>query len=470
MKLESKLIAFAALTLGLSGCATAPPVADSAMAPETPVEPAPMIENDRAIENTPVLDENAALQDYLACAALNNTGLEAAFHRWRAAMEKIQGAGALPDPRLNYGYFIRSVETRAGPQQHRIGVAQMFPWFGKRALRGDVATQEAHALYQEFESAKLKLFYEVKHSWCELHYLHRAIEITGSNIRLLRDLESVAQTKVRGGSGLSGVSKAQVELGKLEDRNRTLIDLRGPITARLNAALNRPAGAAISWPDKIEVSRRPVDAERLLDWLAEANPELRALKHRISKDRKAVRLARKDYFPDLTLGVDYAQTDGRTTPGLPDDGKDPLMAMVSINIPLWRKKYDAALRSAESSRDASEALLRNRASLLQADLKMAVYQFQDAERKIDLYRDTLTPLAEQSLQMAQQSWEAGKADFLNLIDAERLLLEFQLQFERAKVNREQRLAEIEMLVGRELPDGPAGDSPTDSNSEPRQSP
>lgn len=448
MKNTNSWIALAALTLGAGGCASAPPAerpttttnAASPLEPGAPIEPAP-----------PPLDANAGLPDYLAFAALNNAGLKAAYHRWRAAMDKIPQARALPDPRLNYGYFIRSVETRVGPQQHRIGASQSFPWIGKRGLRGDVATREAHALYQEFEAAKLKLFYEVKSAWFELAYLHRAIEITESNLSLLKDLERVAQTKVQGGAGLAGVARAQVELGKLEDQKRSLLDLRTPIAAKLNAALNRPVESPVSWPTKIDVSPRHFNEARLLDWLAETNPELRGLEIQIAKEQKSVDLARREYFPDVTVGVDYTQTDGAIVPGVRDDGKDPVMATISVNIPLWRKKYDAALRSAEARRAASEAMLQSRANLLRADLKMAVYQFQDAERKIALYRDTLTPLAGQSMEIAQQSWEAGTADFLNLIDAERLLLEFQLQIERARANREQRLAEIEMLVGRELP-------------------
>jgi cobalt-zinc-cadmium efflux system outer membrane protein len=450
MKTKPNWIVLAALAAGTAGCVSPQPMDDSRGVSTSPVAAAHTSSAGATFANLPPLGQNAGLPDYLAYAALNNAGLEAAYDRWQAVMEKIPQARALPDPRLSYGHFIRSVETRVGPQQYRVGVAQSFPWLGKRGLRGDVATQEAHASYQEYEAAKLRLFYNVKSTWFELAYLHRAIEITENNLSLLKDLEKVAQTKVRGGSGLAGVAKAQVELGKLEDQKRSLLDFRQPLAARLNAALSRPANSPIAFPKSIAVSSRQLDEQRLLEWLAETNPELRGLEAQIAKGQKGVELAGKDYFPDVTVGVDYTQTDGALVPGVRDNGKDPVMATVSINIPLWRKKYDAALRAAE--------------------LKMALYKFQDAERKIDLYRDTLTPLAEQSLEIAQQSWESGKADFLNLIDAERLLLEFQLQIERARANREQRLAEIEMLVGRELPD-PANDaSPPGALSQPHPAP
>ena len=87
----------------------------------------------------PELDEGSSLNDYLAYAALNNPQLEAAFNRWKAALEMVSQAHTLPDPRFNYGYFIQEVETRVGPQEHRVGISQMFPWFGKLKLRGEAA-------------------------------------------------------------------------------------------------------------------------------------------------------------------------------------------------------------------------------------------------------------------------------------------------------------------------------------------
>ena len=85
-----------------------------------------------------------------------------------------------------------------------------------------------------------------------------------------------------------------------------------------------------------------------------------------------------------------------------------------------------------------------------ADLKLVLYNFHDAERKIDLYRDTLIPKADQALNVTQQAFETGKASFLDLIDAQRTLLEFRLAYERALTNRAQRLAEIEMITGEEV--------------------
>ena len=407
----------------------------------------------------PPLDEDSTLSDYLAYAALNNPGLEAAFNRSKAALERIPQARSLPDPRFNYAYFIEEVETRIGPQRHKFGLAQMFPWFGKLELRGDVALEGANAERQRYEAAKLKLFYQVRRAYYEYYYLGRAIAITEENIQLLTYLEAVARTKYKAGAPThAAVIRAQVELGKLEDQLRTLRDFVDPVVAELNAALNRPSDASLPLPKSIPEEKAVFTDEQLLSWLRERNPELKAIDSLAAKEKAAADLAKRDYFPDITVGVDYIETDSALMPDTRDSGKDPVVGMISINVPIWREKYRAAEREAEARYEASLRQRDDRENTLVARLEMVLYGFRDAERKIDLYRDTLIPKGEQSLKVTQQAYEAGRADFLDLIDAQRVLLDFKLSYERALADRAQRLAETEMLVGREIPRSGEGES------------
>ncbi|MHC4582365.1 MAG: TolC family protein, partial [Planctomycetota bacterium] len=202
----------------------------------------------------PSLTESSKLSDYLAYAALNNPGLEAAFNRWKASLERIPQVKALPDPKFNYLYYVREVETRVGPQRHGLGIAQAFPWFGKLKLRGDVATEAAHAARRRYDAVKVKLFFEVKDAYYEYYFLAKSVAITKENINLVGHLESVARSRYKAAAGRHpDVVRAQVEIGKLEDRYQSLLDLRQPIVARLNAALNRPAETDIPWPREIYV-------------------------------------------------------------------------------------------------------------------------------------------------------------------------------------------------------------------------
>jgi outer membrane protein TolC len=113
-------------------------------------------------------------------------------------------------------------------------------------------------------------------------------------------------------------------------------------------------------------------------------------------------------------------------------------------------KYRSGVREARSRQEAARQARHQRENTLEAELKLALYRYRDAERKLGLYRRTLGPLAQSALHVARQAWEAGEVEFVELIDAQRLLLEFQLEAERAAADRAQRLAEIEMMVGREV--------------------
>jgi outer membrane protein TolC len=395
------------------------------------------------------IDAESSLDDYLRYAALNNAGLEAAFNRWKAALELIPQAKALPDPRFSYAYYIEEVETRVGPQKQKFGVTQSFPWFGKLRLRRDAAAEAAAAAQQAYEKTKLGLFYRVKAAYHEFWYLAQAVAVTKEHIRLVTNLEGVARTRFKAGTAPhSAVIQAQVELGKLDDRLRSLELLRDPITAILNAALNRPTHLPLPWPRSLPEFASPFTDEQVRQWLIESNPDIRRLDHLVKKEEVGIKLARRNYYPDFSLGIDYVQTDDALSPTVADSGKDPVMAMVSINLPIWYGKYRAARREAHLRKTSAEADREETERRLEADLESILYHFRDAERKIDLYGDALVPKAEQSLSVSQQGFEAGKTSFISLIDAQRQLLEFQLEERRAQANRGRRLAEIEMLTGK----------------------
>ena len=397
------------------------------------------------------LPKGANLNDYLRYAALNNPGLEAAFNRWKAAIERVPQARSLPDPRVTYRYFIEHVETRAGPQRQGLGVSQMFPWFGKLGLRSDAALEAANAAREQDQVEKWTLFYNVRNAYCEAYYLNRAIAVVRENLELVKHFEEVVRKRYEAGAaGHQDVIRTQVELGKLQDRLSTLLDLRNPIAARLNAAFNRPVTAEVAWPTELAREELSASDERVLAWLREASPELRRLEHEIAKDQRALELARKDYFPDFTFGLDYIDTGHALMPGTPDSGKDPVIVMVSINVPIWYQKYRAAELEARARLRAATLARTEHENKLGSDAKMILYQFHDAERKIDLYRDTLLPKALQSLKATETAFSSGETGFLDLIDAQRVLLEFQLSYERARTNRAQRLAELEAMIGRTL--------------------
>ncbi len=466
-------------------------------------EPLPVATMHRLKEETtlPELDESAGLEEYLAYAALNNPGLEAAFNFWKAALERVPQEESLPDPRFTYRNFIREVETRVGPQKQAFGLSQAFPWFGKLKLRGSVAAEAAEVSRQRYENEKLRLFFEVKDAYYEYYYLGQAIDVVQENFELVEYLESVARARYKTAStGHPDVIRAQVELGKLEDQLNSLRDFLVPVIARLNAVLNRPTGAKLAIPSSIPDDRPLFTDEEVLLWLTQDSPVLKSLDHEIERARHAVALSKKDYYPDITFGVDYTDVgssvtsnpQGFSNPGAlrsasriaggmgdlvdayaigkslrpgnrpGDSGQDVWVVSLSMNIPIWHRKYAAGEREARARYLAALRSRTQQENSLTSSVQRTLYGFRDAERKISLYRDVLIPKARESIRSTETAFRAGSTSFLDLVDAERSLLEFELSFERALANRAQRLSELEMIVGRVMP------RDTEASAEPRQ--
>ncbi len=405
----------------------------------------PAADGDKTAENLPELNKKAGLPDYLEYAALNNPGLRARFKEWKAALLRVPQVKALPDPKFKYGYLIKKVETRVGPQKQRVGISQKFPWFGTLELKGDVASERAKMKREQYEAEKLKLFYRVKKAYYEYYYLGKALLITEENLELMKNFESIARSKYKVGS--ANVIKAQVELGKLEDRVGKLRDMRAPLSEKLEALLNMDSDKTLPYPSQLPEINPDLDEEELMKTLEENNPALQKLDFKERKYEKQKKLARKKFYPDFNVGLNYLDTGEARMPGVDDSGKDPVVAMFSINIPVHRKKYKAGVKEAVRLKSSVEKDREDRKNSFRSELQMAVFKVRDARRKIDLYKDTLLVEARQSLEVTQKSFETGKVDFLDLIEAQRTLLEFELSYQRARADLGIGYAGIQKLTG-----------------------
>lgn len=391
---------------------------------------------------------NLTLQAVLDHGAENNPQLQAAFHHWKGLEENIAVQKGLPDPIISYGYYFESVETRVGPQNQRFGLSQKLPGFGKLSLKKSVATDLAASFGERYRQERLNLDFSITKAYAELYYLKRSIDITQDRISLIQDLEKVARTRYKAGSPMAPVLQAQVELGRLEDRLSSLNDLREPHAARLNAALNRPAATPLPWPASLPYSTIEVDGTILLRELNRTSPELSVLAHNVKQGSHRVQLAKRERLPDFTIGVQYIDTGDAGMPG-----NDPIIGTVGINLPLWLGKNSARIKSATYMKTAAQLTLENRKQTLDADIQQALFKLRDADRKINLYRDSLIPKAEQSLEVNRKGYEAGDLEFINLIDAERMLLEFELSLERALADHLIHRAELSQLTGTDFLEG-----------------
>jgi outer membrane protein TolC len=399
------------------------------------------------------IDDSSTLDDQVRWASFHNPEVRAASQRWRAALEVLPQATALPDPRLTLGWFVSEVETRTGPMDWRLGISQSLPWFGTLDLLGRIEASAAESAREHLLAARLEVVQTVREAFYELAWLAEDIEVTRAHRDLLVSWETVARTRYATGLGTdTDVLRAQVELGRLDDRLLSLQDLRRPLAARLNAALDRPADAALPSASLAHVSVEAglLDADRLRADLDQTSPILRSLQWKITAAEDAIALADKRYYPDVSFGLDYTRISSARAAGVSGSGDDVLALTSGISLPLRRTRLAAAAFQAEAELAAARADLDLARNDLSARLELALYHVRDAERRIDLYLNSLVPKGRQSVSSTTTAYQAGDADFLDLVDAQRVLLEFQRATARARADHAQALARVERLTGKQL--------------------
>ena len=398
-----------------------------------------------------------SLVDY---ALANNPEVNVARERHIGALARVPQAMALPEPKLTYRYFVNEVETRVGPQEHGIGLSQTLPWFGKRGLQGDAATETARAAQEGIASIQNTVIAEVANAYYELFYLGRSIEIIRGNRDLVLHLERVARARYGAGAAThADVIRAQVELGIIENRLGSLKDRRAPLFARLNALLNRPTTETFDLPSILTFEPVNYTDDELLAKVSRHNPDLRATSFEIEAAHRQRERANKNYLPDITLGLDYIATGDARMPGVQDSGDDALSATIGFTLPIWRSKYDAGVKEADAILRQQQFKRDQQLNTFHAETVTALFKLRDAQRQIDLYEKTLLPKANESLVATQRAYSTGAAPFADTIDAQRMLLNFELSFARAITDHHQARIVLEKLTGQSLTNQSATNPP-----------
>jgi outer membrane protein TolC len=379
------------------------------------------------------------LSSYLRYAELHNAALAASFEEWQMAIEQVPQAKALPDPKFSY-----KLETRRQPHGQTFGISQMLPWLGTIEAATGMATATEQAAQQRYQSQRLKLFAEVKQAFYDYAFLARQLEIAKANLELLRHFEEVSRIRYAASQATQpDVIRAQIEIATMENEIGNIERFREPVAAKLNSILNRPAGMPLAWPQREEFKDVSLNHQQIVALLIRNNPQLCAKDFEIAAAEKNLELAKKKFYPQTEVGIE-AMYQSEATMG---DGKQPLYATVSFTLPLWRDSYRAAERGAAAQiRKVRQEKTQTQNDLVK-DAQTTLYDYENGVRKLKLYRDTLIPKTKELLAASENAYSAGSADFLNLIDAQRKLLEFELLYEEAVKISRQKLAELEALAG-----------------------
>ena len=397
------------------------------------------------------------LEDLIREAIDKNPQSRVMLSEYRASIQKIPQVTALPDPMMTFTQFIRSPETRVGPQTHSLTVSQRFPWFGKLDLQGKVAVREASAKYEQYRAYERQLVARVKDAFYELAYVEGSIQLAREEQLLLEYYEQLAQTRYATGGGLQHeVIKVQTEITRVLDRLEVLSEQLDSAVSRLNTLRSRHPEEPLPPVGPIEFPMLILDLESLYA-IGEANrSELRAALDEIEKNELGVELSRKNYWPDVTLSAGLIGVDGREDAAgrmlpPPDNGKNIYNFSVGINIPIRRDKYRAAALAAGERAVAGRDRYSAIADEMRFEIRTQANRIETLTRQLDLYERVLIPQADSALRSAETAYETGLADALDLLDSERVLLDIRLDQARFVSDYMKALSRLELELGTGFP-------------------
>ncbi|MCH7766949.1 MAG: TolC family protein [Acidobacteria bacterium] len=394
-------------------------------------------------QQAPAEEARLQLEALVQEALENNPGVQSALRRVEAWRRRVPQARSFPDPVLGVGWMgeIRPFSLmRNDPSSFRsITAKQKIPFPGKLKLRGQIAGREAEAAWWDYETIRRRVAAQVKVTYYDYFYYHQAIEITRKDKDLLGKLAQIAVVRYQVGKGIQqDVLRAQVELSRILQRLTVLEQQEKTAQVRLNTLLYRQPDAPLPPPAALEQSQLTYSLESLYQLARENDTGLQREQQMIERNQLAVNLARKEFYPDLSIAYMYQNR--------------PLMQEMhgvtfSINIPVFYKSKQREgvneatleLLSARRSRD-------NRETLLSFEVKQHYLAAKAADELARLYSQAIVPQSSLALDSALAAYEVGSVDFLTVLDSFITVLDYEINYYRELSNYQIALARLEPLV------------------------
>lgn len=391
----------------------------------------------------------ASVESLLAAAREHSPDVRMVRLEAEAARERIQPAGALPDPvlRIELENITRKGSQNATLDPTRTGdtkytLMQPLPFWGKRDLRRDVASAEASQADGRASDTWAEVASRIKSLYAQYWLTGQSLQLTRENIELTRRLEQIAQARYAGGlAAQQDAIRAQLERSAMDAELVGMESEFHHLMVFLNAMLARPSGAALAEPAALRPIPARLDGAALNDRLLAANPQLAIEAARVGGAEKSRELAYRNRYPDLTLGVAPMQVGNRV---------DAWSLMLEMNLPLQQGTRRSQERESERMLEAAAARKEALGHRLQGDLNAALSNLESARTTEQITRTRQLPQAELTFKSALAGYENGKVDFATLLDAQRQIRNARLALLRAQASQQMRLAEIERLLGEDL--------------------
>lgn len=387
-----------------------------------------------------------SINEYYTIAAENNPELKAKYKEFEAAMQKIPQVSSLPDPNLSMGYFISPVETRLGPQNMRFSLTQMFPWFGTLKAQKNTATLMAESKYQAFLNAKNQLYSQVATAYYPLYELLKLKDIEQENIKILESYKNIANAKFENGKGsLVDVLRVDIMIKDAQTNLAILTKKEPALTSWLNSILNRKYDEKIVISKDLQIMELPIEYRK--DSIT-TNPILQELELKKQASEVAIEVARKQGLPKLGLGLDYVLV-GKGMNNFPDSGKDIIMPMVSVSLPIFRKKYNAATDEAKLMQESYSFQKEAYENKLNGTYYKLVFELEKERDLLKLYEGQVLTLSK-SLNLLFAYYSNANKDFEEVLRMQQELLKYQKMQLSSTSTFYIKLAELDYLTAKQF--------------------
>jgi len=386
------------------------------------------------------------LDDYLKTAAEKNPKLKSSYAQFEAAMQRAPQVSSLPDPTLTMSAFGQMIETRVGAQEARLSLTQMFPWFGTLQAKEDVSVLMAEAKFQNYLDLRNQLFFEIKSVYAELYAIEETIQLKKENLTILDSYHELSLSRFKSGNApMVNVIKVDIKREAAITEIELLDDIRKPLETRFNLMLNREPEIGIQIQDTLifkndEILVDPKD-------LFENHPSVMGLEKQKESYEMQQIVAQKEGLPMLGLGIDYSVISKRTDANPEMNGQDAIMPMLTVTLPIFRKKYRAARKEAEYMASSMEQQQEAQKNELQSAYELTLYDLKKAEQLIALYEKQLVSSGQAS-KLLISGFSNSIIDFEEVLQMNQDILMLQTQEVEAIKNGFTAKAKLEYLISK----------------------
>ncbi len=383
----------------------------------------------------------SSLDEYVEFALQNNPGLKASHSEFEAAMQRIPQMGTLDDPNFRVSSFGQMVETRTGQQMARFSLEQMFPWFGTLREQRNAAALNAEAVFESFKSDQNELIFSVKEAYYPLYEIDEAIRLNEENLKILASFKTIAISKFQNGAGkLSDALRVDLMTNDINTDIGILKEKRKSLVIAFNKLLNRDENEQVTVAPYTGIENPTISRDSLAN-----NPQLEALRKKVLAAQAQERLAVKQAQPKLGLGVEYIITQKRPEMTFSDNGKDAYMAMFSVSLPIYRKKYKASIKESQFMQTSFTEMQQQVENNLVAQYEMASFELERVRQQVDLYSKQIAQ-TNQIITLLLTAYGNDKTDFEEILSMQQMLLKYELLEITAKKQYAVAIAKLEYLT------------------------